>query len=300
MTTVVVETEKPVADYGCWKNNIPYLDLVAKAIERLGHKVVRWERGPSLEPSNATHIFLWGSEHSRACMRRIRAAGMVCVHLDWGWLFDRFDNLQMDNQGNGGTASWVGEPLAYESKGPLPVPSVGDILVCLRYEGREPICTDPITTPFFPTNSAWLHHLRETCPFPLRARCHYAYTAARRGALAKEFEGRVVWDTSPSFREAANTARAVAVIDSTTGAQALELGLPVFCFGRQVFRHPGVCYCLGDDTDKTRRAFTDLERGQVDIDVGAVKAMVEKIRVKQWYLKDQELWPARLQEEFGL
>ena len=302
MSVVLVETELPVANYGCWRNNIPYLDLVAEAVPRLGKQTHRWIRGPRIQiPPKTTHAFLWGSEHSSRCMKTLRRAGVQPIHLDWGWTFDRFENLQMDKEGNGGTASWADERLPWESKGPLFARSSGDILVCLRYEGQEPICTDPITTPYFHTNAEWLRHLCRATPLSLRARFHYAYSQPLRERLQKEFRRRVTWDTSPNFRAAASTAQAVAVIDSTAGVQALELGLPLFCFGRQVFRHPGVCYCLTNDLESTTDAFAELSAGGcLGVDEGAVEAMLMKIRAKQWNLKDKEEWPDRLRREFGL
>lgn len=235
-------------------------------------------------------------------MLRGGASGAKIIYLERGWTRDRNDCAQLDMSGTGGLASWAEEDLEFVPGGSIPINDAGDLLVVLRYErrGRE---TDNVRdlSPYFPNNLSWLHHLRDSSRLPVRLRPH----PETKGVMNRDLnilasECGWVWDSSCSFEQAAVGAKAVAVIDSTAGVWAMELGLPVLCWGRQVYRHLGVVHCMTNDRGETRSVTNHLSQGITSIDKGAVSAMLDRIRAKQWYAKDALAFPRRLQMEFGL
>jgi hypothetical protein len=208
----------------------------------------------------------------------------------------------LDLVGAGGLASWAEEPLKYKPIGPLLIKPSGDLLVVLRYEesGRD-VDNVRLLCPYFRKNIDWLDHIHATAEIPVRIRAHPEMKELAAKGLRSLIESwGWEWDTSESFLSACTNAKAVAVEDSTAGAQALEMNLPVLCFGRQVYRQLDAVYCLDGHKNKTHNAMQELKDGKCSLDIGAIKAMVNKIRAKQWYPKDVDQFPERLRREFGM
>jgi hypothetical protein len=254
-------------------------------------------------------VFCWfgtDSHHSDKVdlIRRWQKDGSCVLMFEAGWTLDRNQCLQIDMKGTQGEASWAEDPFTFDPEGPIPIRESGDLLVCLRYErNNRPTDNVAILSPWFPNNLAWVRHLQQVNPnMRIRIRPHFA-TSEIANRPIKHLVNRMGWawdDSSIPFRLSIKQAKAVAVIDSTAAVQAIELGLPVLCFGKQVFRFPHVVCCLTNDVAQTHEVITQLEQGYCDIDRGAVKGMLTRIRSHQWYSKDIDSWPDRLTKEFGL
>jgi len=299
VSLVIVELERPEEVVKGRLSLVPLMDAVAQALHLLGHEVVRWHRSEILPDIGASHVFWWGCNVPRIQEIRAKRARMRTVYMEVGWTQEREHYLQMDEQGTGGNASWVDEPLMFTPAGPLAVRTDGDILVCLRYDGIR-IATDWRLTPYFSSNIQWVEHLVGCTDLPLRVRPHYASRRDRTNLILRRFNRRVTLDRSKSFSAAILMAKAVAVIDSTCGAQAMEVGLPVLCFGRQVFRQPGAVYCLTNEEEPTRQAFTELKEGRCSLDRGAVDAMLAKIWSHQWPAWNVESLAHHIRQRFAL
>ena len=284
---------------------IPTLNCLAEACRRLGYRVARWYHKPPL-PVEADILFWFGPDPTPLKERMVHShpKPLRVILIEAGWTLDRNQCLQIDEKGCNGLASWAEEPFDFTPEGPIEVRKDGDLLVCLRYE-RENRATDNVHVlcPGFPSNHAWVDHINQANPgVPIRLRPHFA-TKDKLNIMLRDVARRNKWewdDPNVPLTTSIKRAKAVAVLDSSAGVQAMELGLPVLCFGRQVYRFPNVVSCLNSDVVKTNEVLRGLAKGNTDIDKGAVKAMLARIRSRQWYRNDIDLWPARLQKEFKL
>ncbi len=300
MSSVIIEREREQDQCSGRLNLIPIMDAVADAVRLLGHEVVRWHRSEPLPiVEGATHVFWWGCNILPEQQARANRLGLSTVYMEIGWTKERKDYLQMDHLGTGGNASWVDEPPEYIPQGPLPLKPDGDLLVCLRYDGAK-IATDRNLSPYLSGNLHWIDLLVHTSTLPLRVRAHYASQRKRTNLLFMKYHKRITRDCHGTFEDAMRDAKAVAVIDSTCGAQAMEAGLPVLCYGRQVFRQPGAVYCLDADPDKSRKAITELSDGRCSLDRGAVEAMLKKIWDHQWWIWNTEALARKIHGRFHL
>lgn len=299
MSLVVVETEPESVVKPSRPNIIPAMNRVAEVVAHLGHTVLRWERTENLPTGDVHSVFWWGANVPEKHLRNAAQRGIRPVWMEYGWTFDRSTHLQIDKKGTCGAISWAEEPLKYTGGDELPLQQEGDILVCLRYEGAL-INGDPFVSPWFLNGRQFAEFLLSVCPLPLRFRPHYASYPRPTQKLRAALEGRASWDCSVDFRTAAKGARAVCVIDSTAAVQAMEIGLPVFCFGRQAYRHPGAVHCLSNDRETARQAFQALAEGHSGIDTGAVHALLTRIQTRQWDLSDLSGMAKRMRRELGL
>lgn len=281
---------------------LPVQDALVRAIQMLGYEVYLWYHRRDL-PKRCDYLIWWGCniQHDLLCAGR-RTKGKI-IYLERGWTIDRNTCCQLDWKGTGGLCSWAQHGVQFESAGPLSVKKEGDLLVILRYERHDgrPVDNVHALSPFFPDNLSWLQHLRAGSVLPIRLRPHPETRASRNAPLQHYARlNRWTWDQSPDFQTAIAGAKAVAVLDSTAGVWAMELGLPVLCFGIQVYRHERIVYCLNNSVDRTQTATSELARGECSLDTGGIAVMLRKIRAKQWYAKDEHTFPERLHTEFGL
>ncbi len=283
----------------------PTLRAMVWACEQLGHETTLFTDRDKIRGRKASHVILWGSNVDDNLKRVCWDTGATIIYLESGWLLDRYEgSIQLDLAGVGGRASWVDEPLTY-TPGPSLQPNDQErLLVILRYDtgGKKPDGWSEVC-PLFPTNLAWVEHLvASRPPMPVCLRPHYL-TEDRFNQPLQQIAHKIGWqwdDSGEDFVSAAKKSKAVAVLDSTAGSCALELGLPVFAFARQVYCHPGVVYLATMDSEVTHQRLDDLNKGACDLDVGAIQAMINKIRQRQWYPADREDWPARMRREFGV
>ena len=274
----------------------PVLEGLFTAAQTLGYKVDWWLRQHFLHECDV--LIHWGWQWTEDVQRRTRLAKR-CIYIEKGWFNDRDTCLQVDPQGTGARASWADDDLVCTERGPLMIRSDGALLICLRYE-KEGVSVDN-PCPYFQNNSQWLMHFTGlSIPFPVIVRPHFANnrvasdTRQWRGiATAQKWEwsrGTELIEQQPIL----SRCKAVAVVDSTVGAKALELGLPVLCYGNPVYRKPGVCYEMTDDTNRARRIIHQLGNCCCSLDRGAIKAMVAKMKSKEWHAEDIPQFPDRL------
>lgn len=300
---IIVESAPRVAPQFGGGEAREHLDRVAEAVARLGHAVVRWPSGTTLPLGGATDVVWWGNEIHPGLVQCALGRNIRPLYVELGWLADRGTALQIDRAGCNGLASWAEQPLdpalvPRSVVGPPAVRETGPLLVCLRYEG-SPQRRAAETSPWFRTNIEWVRALLHA-PLPLRLRAHHKTWPQFTNALGAVFGERVEWSHAAALEDDLATARAVAVIDSTAGAQALERGLPVLCFGRQVFRAPGAVYCLTDNAAALQACGAELADGRCSLDAAIMEATVTRMRRKQWSVAAAAEWPTRLRREFGL
>jgi hypothetical protein len=281
---------------------LPVQNALVRSFQKLGYDVYIWYHRSQL-PKRCDFLIWWGCNIDRPLLLRGRQTKGQIIYLERGWTMDRNTCCQLDTRGTGGLASWAGEGLQWSPTQPLDVKPDGDLLVVLRYERSDGRPVDNVRelSPYFLDNLTWLEHIQAGCKMPVRLRPH-PITKAHRNSPLQHFAKMCgwEWDVEGDFVEATKRSKAVAVLDSTAGVWAMELGLPVLCFGIQVYRHPGVVYCLGNDVTKTKAAVDELMLGKTSLNKAAVEAMLAKIRAKQWYAKDEATFPDRLRKEFGI
>ncbi len=281
---------------------LPVQEALIDACKKLGHPVARWKNRRHLV-GPCRYIVWWDCNIDQQVTELAKATGGRPIYLERGWTIDRDICAQLDWRGTGGRASWAEEALPNQPGDRLPVRDGGDLLVILRYElatGR-PVDNVAHLSPFFKNNILWMDHLAQACRLPVRIRAHPEMKDSQKVAYRKRaLNLGWAWDESPDFISATARAKAVAVIDSTSGVWAMELGLPVLCFGRQVYRHPGAVYCLDDQIEGTQAATQELLEGSCSLHKNTVQDMLNRIRGHQWYPKDAASFPDRLHKEFGL
>ena len=277
----------------------PMLDGLMAAVRALGYQTHEWLRRDPLPYCDVLVVWGWNMEP------RVAASLAACparrIYIEKGWFADRDSVLQVDAAGTNARASWAGEPLAYTPAGPPATRAHGCLLVCLRYEngGNE---LDNIT-PWFANNMRWLEHIaRAPAAMPILVRPHFA-TGACFNHAPRGFTHARGWhwlDGSEQCGHLLPGVAAVACIDSTVGSKALELGVPVLCYGEPVYRKPGAVYCLTNDPAGTAAALRELDLGTCSLDRGAVAAMVAKMKGREWRPEQAPTFADRLRNEFDL
>jgi len=277
-------------------------DYIAEAVVKLGHDVIRWDRR-ELFPTRAADVgFVWNDNfHQRT---RDAMHGTKIIHAEYGWLSDRKSCIQLDDCGVQGRASWVDEPLVFVDTGETVTTKDGPILVCLHYDGVK-IDDDCIHNPYYHEDAlGWLTMLSNCAasatqfivrPHPNSWSC--------RNAVCRDYVNRhprMRWDDESPLDDVLNECSAVAVIMSTAAGAALEKCMPVLSFGPQVFRKEGAVYCLDNVCIRTAAAMSELASRACSLRTSAIRAMVDKMRTKQWYPETRQTWPARMRKEFDL
>lgn len=276
------------------------MQTLVDALHELGHCVVPWRRAPRVE-GPADWIIWWGCNVSAALLKSAKTRRIKPLYLERGWTRDRDQCFQLDRRGVGGLASWSEESLSAGcSDVMLPVPDGEYLLVVLRFE-RPFQTTDnaELLSPYFRDNIEWVRFLRLNSVLPLLLRAHPDTSPVQLNAISAAIAQPISCPRT-TFEEDCSKARAVAVIDSTAGVHAMEMKIPVLCYGRQVYRHPGVVHCLTAERAETRAVTRNIAAGESHLDTGRIQAMLTKIRTKQFYACDAATFPDRFRQELGL
>lgn len=280
----------------------PVLDGLRNAIRGFGYRTTYWDRRRHRLPqSNLLVIWNWNLYPLLKDLYGHSSARKL--YVEKGWFEDRDYVMQVDNQGTGSNASWAGDALVWKSEGPLQVRSAGHLLICLRFERAGGSIDNPL--PDFQDNLDWLRHFAQVeIPMSVVVRPHFANM--RRAHETEELRQLVAskgwaWsDGTEQVTDLMSDVRAVAVVDSTVGSKALDLGLPVLCYGTPVYRRNRVVYCLGPDVEKTSQALQEVAENKCSLDAGAVKGMVTLMKSKEWRPEDVAGYAERLTKDFGI
>jgi hypothetical protein len=280
---------------------IPMLQSITAACRALGYRTMYWERAGRQHIHDSSVVFLWGWNMVPSFLARIKPNRGKRVYIEKGWFADRDYCLQMGLKGTNSHSDWADEPLEYTPAAPMEIRPSGTLMVCLRYEHGGRSIDNP--SPYFENNMAWLEHFaRIPIPFPVEVRPHFA-TPKMDNDITMPFVLAQGWrwvNGSEQVGPLLPDVKAVAVVDSTVGSKALELGMPVLCYGNPVYRKEHVVYCMDSSDDKARRILRQLGEGLCPLDMGAVRAMVAKMKAKEWHVEDAATFAERFQKEFGL
>jgi hypothetical protein len=278
MSTILVEARRDPQPAAA-------LDAIAATCRGLGHDVFRW-RGPQsgrvphwrwLFPCDLAIVFNGLNPKYDRAMATFRSRGTPVIHVELGWHPQR-GHIQIDPAGINANASWAREPLTRPAVTPLAVRERGDLLVVLQLDRDTQITR---LSPWFANMQAFVEFMCRNSALPVRVRHH------PRWRPPEEFIARVwrlggTWDESPSLSAAMEEARALACVNSSCGVEALAAGLPVLCYGRANYRHPGAVYCLDDEPEATRSVTQLLAAGRCVLFQEPVDEVVERILSRQW------------------
>lgn len=293
---IVVEERQPT------QPATPTLEGIAESLQSLGHEVLRWThfegRGGPLPECDLA--FLWNGLHPvywEAIFFLWRRGQAKLVFLELGWL-PQGTTFQLDGGGINALANWAGS-LDPKPTGEPVSARPGDLLVALQSDSDMQLLWKSLS-PWFQAANPFLKHLAEHSQLPMRIRPHP--TAGCHPSTIKFVEecDRMTWDAAPTLEESMESAAAVAVINSTCGLRALEIGLPVLCYGSAIYRYPGAVYCMSDNGAETARVTGDLKVhrlhaavprdaqlcGTCELDKGAQRAVIEHILQHQYTLDD--------------
>lgn len=281
MATIVVEAR---LDPNC----SGVLDALAAGCAALGHDVRRW-RGPISRrvpysrrlPSCDLAILFNGAHHTyQKPLQKLRAMRAQLLFVELGWR-PQVGTFQLDSQGINAAASWAREPIATSAGPELPLRTDGDLLVVLQDDDDTQIIDH---SPWFAGMDDFVSHLVKYGQLPLRIRPHPRHPPCP-ALLARCRQARCTIDQSPSLAAALASCRAVACVNSSAAVEALSARLPVLCFGRAVYRHPGAVYCCTDDGSVTRDVTASLAAGFSELSVQAVDEVARRIVARQWTIE---------------
>lgn len=280
----------------------PVMNALAGAGEALGAEVVRWHDskpwpGGHLDAALICNGWDRGREKKHNTVLD-RMANRPTFWVENGWL-TQATSFQLDPVGINGLASWAREPLGLNGRHLLTVRKEGDVLIALQSDGDSNLW-HPDLAPIFQTNKQLLQHFASACPLPMRVRPHPRYPKCGAEALVDEHP-LMTWDTSETFATALEGARAVAMINSTSGIEAIAAGLPLLTYGRNVYtHHPGVVFQMTGLEACTTEVLSALWDGQLwsglyrDLQL----AMVNRILNRQWY-EGQLPWRLAMELEWA-
>jgi hypothetical protein len=200
---------------------------------------------------------------------------VAVVELGWN---PQSGTCQIDLQGINANASWASEPLTARGVTPLPIRSRGDLLVALQLDDDTQVTA---LSPWFANMRQFVEFLCRNSALPVRVRPHpRAAVDHALQRLTRELGGS--WDDSPNFAAAIERCRAVAILNSSVGIEALGMQLPVLCYGRANYRHEGAVYCLDASPLPTRQATMQLVNGASELKLERAQAGFDRVMSHQW------------------
>lgn len=267
------------------------LDAMAAVCADLGHRCLRWHSLGNLDTSlrlmvvgKPDLVIIYNGlncEH-RSWRYRLERTGATKLYTEAGWYPQR-DHWQVDPSGINANAGWVSLPLTSQPKTPLPIRDRGDLLVIMQFDCDTQL--SPLMSPWFPDMFSLVKFLVEHSRLPLRLRKHPRHDVDPR-IVELAHARNIPWDEAPTLAESLHSCRAVATINSSSGVEVLANRLPVLCYGRAVFRHPGAVCCLGPDGQQTTTATQALVEGRSPIFQEPLGEVLGRIISHQWSLAD--------------
>ena len=144
----------------------------------------------------------------------------------------------------------------------------------------------------FNSNDGFVQHVVANSHIPVRIRKHPDYPLTSGVLSIVENSANGEWDDSPDIEVALDGAAALACIDSHVGVRAILRNLPVMCYGRALYRMPGVSWrCITAEDTITHTE--ELKFFLCNLDKGAQDSFIEKCRKETWRLSDL---PRRLKD----
>ena len=249
---------------------MPFLNALAAAAEDLGLDVERWESG-HFPAEVGEWVVVWNGLDPwyDDTLPRARAVGARILYAEHGWL-PQEGYYQLDTQGINGQASWARDPLPDVGGRPVVV-GHGPLLAILQHDKDSSIVR---MSPQFPNMTAFLEHLEATWDGEIVVRPHPRHPPTGATTRLVKRSSKMRRSGGVSLKEDFARCGAVATINSTCGAEAIEAGMPLLCYGDAVYRHPGVVW-LGDMTDEP-------------LDRAKQQAMIARLRARQ-YTPEQAL-----------
>jgi len=263
------------------ERSAPWMDLVASALRRAGYIVRRW-RNKRPVPAILTScdlVVLWNGIHplydeiSPLCKR----SGVSMAFAELGWM-PQDGAIQLDPEGINAKASWMHDPVTWRSGGCVDVPS-GDLLVILQSDGDTQI---RCLSPYFKNMAAFIRHLADHSLCQMRVRRHPRAVASKDVVQTVDGSDKMTWDRSASLDEAMESACALACVNSTCGLEALDIHLPVLCYGDAVYRREGAVWCMTADPSLTRDRTKQLDARCCDQIIDAQTAVLRHVLSHQY------------------
>lgn len=254
-----------------------FLDSVADVISHCGFQVVRWHNLDGCPPCDAAVV--WNGEHW--LYDELRSRRIPLLRCEMGWL-PHAGTFQVDWAGINGFASWASEPLSRSDGTPIP-PRKGDLLLCLQVARDTAITRQqaPASNLFL-----WVKQILKESRLPVRLRHHPAEPLHEVFRSVMQQAGNAAEDDSDSLAESVDRAAAVAMVSSSAGVEVIAAGVPVLCYGRAVYRHPGAAVCLYGAGGETERATQAIVDGEPMVYIEPMAEVLARILAHQWMLDD--------------
>lgn len=264
------------------------MNEIADECERLGHTVERcypfshYRRPPPEGLKKSDLIIVWNGihPHYRQYQECIQEHGIKTLYAELGW-FPQRKTFQIDPTGFNAAASWASEPLKSKGKERIAIPSEGDLLVILQLDIDTQI---RYHSPYFENMTEFVKFLADISPMKLRVRRHPRHAPSAGVRRIVNEHPNCYWDDSKLLPEALDKSCAVAMINSSSGIEALMRGAPILCFGNAVYRHPGVVVCCDNRPKATRKAIESIHKA--GIWKQRVNEFLARIMTKQWTIED--------------
>lgn len=269
-------------------------DFIAdKLLQKTEHKITRssWQRMSETE-KQFDFAFLWNGRYSW-CDALLRYYPKTqFLFCEQGWL-DRDTDIQLDHKGTHGNCSWAETSLESieETTNKYPV-RTGDLLLVLPGETYMLGDVEHWLSPWFPNAYEFTKFVIENSCLLVRVRPRPGENISQRLFDLVEQSNNAHWCTSDTFEEAMETCCAVATINSTCGAQAIEKGIPVLCYGKTIYRRKEIAFCCNDYGPITQAYTRELKAGNCfHLSRSTQRQFIKYVREKQWKKED---FPNRL------
>lgn len=223
----------------------PFLDALADAGRAVGFKVERWDGGHF--PRHAGEwIVVWNGLHPwyEETLPAARRNGSKILFAEHGWL-PQDGQYQLDPVGVNAFSSWAAEPLP-DVAGEGVIAGEGPLLAVCQHDGDSSIVYGSSR---FANVAAFLEHLDRTWEGEIVVRAHPRRGPTRATHRLVGQSSKMRWSDRKFFAEDLEACGAMATINSTCGAEAIEAGKAVLCYGQAVYAHEGAVW-LGDMTEQ--------------------------------------------------
>lgn len=277
-----IQTCPIVNNCGELQNNV--LNALAQAAEAKGHSVNRFQHADCV---GFDISIIWNGLYNWEVAYRKENPQQRFLFAELGWCPQK-PCFQLDPLGVNAFASWAREQINTK----LYVPIVTkldkiDLLVVLQDDADTQIYT-PWLSPMFRNMAEWLCWLAETLPeYRLRIRAHPNHPMSAQAQQIVQNTRNMKLDDSPNMAEAIDESIAMLSINSSSGIEGLQKGLPIIAFGRSVFSsvvNAGYyVFIQKEPREYTRNAISEIILGKSTLNRVAQTAAVSRIMSKQWW-----------------
>lgn len=282
-----------------WRNDRrveKFMKPLTVACRELGHEAFRWKTGPFARPPCKVPpvsdvALIWNGMDKYRRYRPIwKERGTKLLIAELGWC-PQTDTFQLDKKGFNMESSWARDPILFEPKTPILVKDLKEILVVLQLNIDTQI---RLYSPHFKSMAEFMRHLIQWVPEGIKivARRHPRHKPTKELIGVVEASDRCCWDPSKSFGEALDRYPLVALINSSSGVEAIQRHKSLLCFGDALYRHEGAVVCMDGDGEKLRETLAK----PVKLWTEAMDSVWERLSKRQWRISDL---PGRLAPYLG-